>query len=167
MKYNFYRPYKVKFYITIGGKVGQRKDGYHYGVDYAGIKDKTIYSITNGKVIRTGYQAKGAGNFVVINSFDYPNIEIKFFHLSKIYVSVTQHIDPNTAIGVEGSTGRSSGSHLHLEIWDKYKIVNPEKNVNWIKRPYISKIKDENNFIKYSAMATLGFLGYLLFIKKK
>ena len=137
-KLNLYRPYLSGFRIT--SKFGQRKlrnfFKSHKGTDYVGEGGKTIYSIGKAKVLRTGYQANGAGNYVVCSSTWYlTDIEIKYFHLSKIFVEIDQLINQGDEIGIEGNTGHSTGSHLHLEIWVEGKAIDPEgKDVKWIGR---------------------------------
>lgn len=85
-----------------------------------GIGDKSIYCPVYGTVIRAGWECatlpkKGFGQRVVvrIGSTAY---YMYFGHLSKINVAVGQKLKPGDLIGVEGSTGHSTGSHLHWEI---------------------------------------------------
>lgn len=85
-----------------------------------GIGNKSIYCPVYGTVIRAGWECatlpkKGFGQRVVvrIGSTAY---YMYFGHLSKINVAVGQKLKPGDLIGVEGSTGHSTGSHLHWEI---------------------------------------------------
>jgi len=86
--------------------------GWHTGIDMVG--DEKIYSSCDGKVVRTGYD-KSYGNFIVVkNSYD--GKYHWFCHLSKIKVSVGQSVLRTNVIGIMGSTGNSTGKHLHFEI---------------------------------------------------
>lgn len=87
--------------------------GYHTGIDIVN-NDHIIYATCNGTVVRTGYD-KSYGNFIVIKS----NKQDKyhwFCHLSKINVVYGQNVTRVTKIGIMGSTGNSTGTHLHYEI---------------------------------------------------
>lgn len=86
----------------------------HKGVDLVGQGSKHIYPINDGTVIHGGYDPGGYGNYVVINHGDgYWSL---YAHMSSMYVKIGQSVDKNTILGVEGSTGHSTGSHLHLEV---------------------------------------------------
>lgn len=105
-------PYKNKF------KVSQIFKGKtHDGLDLVGIDDKNIYSTVTGKVERAGWEnpddkKQGFGLYVRIKKED--SIDRYYFgHLSKIYVTVGQTVNEGELIGVEGSTGYSTGSHCH------------------------------------------------------
>lgn len=89
------------------------KDDYHKGVDLVG-NSKHIYPINDGTVVFVKKLSTGYGNHVLI---DHGNgIWSLYAHFSKIYVSAGQVVNKNTILGVEGSTGNSTGSHLHLEV---------------------------------------------------
>lgn len=87
--------------------------GWHTGIDMLCDNEK-IYSSCDGEVIRTGYD-KSYGNFIVIKN----NIDGKyhwFCHLSKINVAKGTKVTRTFIIGMMGSTGNSTGKHLHFEI---------------------------------------------------
>lgn len=87
--------------------------GWHTGIDLVGESDK-IYSSCNGVVTRTGWD-NSYGNFIVVKN----NADGKyhwFCHLSKINVSKGQTVSRTSVIGIMGSTGNSTGKHLHFEI---------------------------------------------------
>ena len=126
-----YRPYRGPIRIT--SKFGRRWGVMHKGCDYVG-QNKEIFSIGHARVIRKSYQRLGAGNYIVCQSLWYrAYIEIKYFHLSKTLVEIGDELFPNMQIGVEGNTGHSFGSHLHLEIWVNGKVIDPE-TVIWLDR---------------------------------
>lgn len=100
--------------------------GWHTGIDLIGESDK-IYSSCNGVVTRTGWD-NSYGNFIVVKN----NADGRyhwFCHLSKINVSKGQTVSRTSIIGIMGSTGNSTGKHLHFEIRNasnKYAdTVNP------------------------------------------
>lgn len=94
------------------GRKGNWAKGSHTGIDLTCNNDK-IYSSCNGTVVRTGYD-KSYGNFIVVkNNTD--NTYHWFCHLSKILVT-NGNVNRKTIIGIMGSTGNSTGKHLHFEI---------------------------------------------------
>lgn len=127
-------PYKKDFRISNPfGVKGGWAAGWHIGIDLVGT-DKNIYPIESGTVIKTGYD-KSYGNYIRI----YHGTRISHYaHLSKINVITGDSVTTNTCIGVEGSTGNSTGSHLHLEIhkgnW-KYPSGLSQAQATWIENP--------------------------------
>ena len=109
------------------GRKGKRwKAGYHTGIDIVN-DDLIVYSTCNGKVVNMGFDAS-YGNFIVIAD-DTPNdVHYHLYcHLSRILTSMNAEVNPTTKIGIMGSTGNSSGIHLHYEIRNKlnrYGIVD-------------------------------------------
>lgn len=86
--------------------------GWHTGIDLVSNND-TIYGTCNGIVTRTGFD-KSYGNYIVIKA---PDGKFHWFcHLSKVTCSVGDKISRTTKIGIMGSTGNSTGKHLHFEI---------------------------------------------------
>lgn len=115
---------------TVGGIVtsgyGPRWGTFHYGLDISGVSDRTIKASDNGVVISAGYNG-GYGNCVKI---DHGNgIQTLYAHLSSISVTVGEKIAKGQKVGIMGSTGNSTGVHLHFEV-----IVNGEKKnpINYV-----------------------------------
>jgi hypothetical protein len=106
------------------------KGDTHPGIDFGGVRigDDIIWAIGDGEVIKTGYQANGAGNYVQIY---HPNEDITsiYFHLEKIYVKKGDKTNKNTKLGIEGSTGNSTGPHLHFGL---YKGVYTNYRQNYL-----------------------------------
>lgn len=99
---------------------GSRK--FHTGVDIAGRNRSPIKATNNGKVIYTGWYG-GYGKVVII---DHGKATASLYaHLSSINVSNGQTVSKGTTIGNEGSTGYSTGPHLHFEIRLNGKHTNP------------------------------------------
>jgi murein DD-endopeptidase MepM/ murein hydrolase activator NlpD len=112
---------------TITSKQGERWGRYHKGIDIAGVSDKTIKASDNGKVVEAGLR-KSFGNKVVI---DHGNgYETVYAHMSSLSVQEGQVVRRGEKIGVMGSTGRSTGTHLHFEIHKNDSLENPLTHVS-------------------------------------
>lgn len=113
---NWQYPFKNGYTKTsdFGWRRLRGKDDYHTGVDLVGSGSKHIYPVNDGTVAWTKSSNSGYGNHLLINHGG--GIWSLYAHLSKIYVKQGQSVNKNTILGVEGSTGNSTGSHLHLEI---------------------------------------------------
>lgn len=117
------------FQGRITSKFGERADN-HRGTDIASAKGTGIDSFAGGKVIAAGYAGKkGAekmhssyGNVVVVQSDD--GTKRLYAHMEKVLVKVGQQIDAGARIGTVGSTGNSTGPHLHYEKTQNGKLVD-------------------------------------------
>ena len=87
---------------------------FHTGIDIAGKLGDPITPAIKGKVIHTGNLSWGLGNHVIIDHGD--NLTTSYGHMSKILVSEGDNVDPGDVIGLQGSTGWSTGVHLHFEV---------------------------------------------------
>ena len=117
--------------VTKTSGFGPRWGRNHNGNDYAGsgVDNEPISVIQEGKVGYAGYLGS-AGNAVVI---DHPDgSTTKYFHLAdgSITVSKGQDIVPGQVIGVVGNTGRSTGTHLHFELWKNGRAVDPSSEAD-------------------------------------
>jgi murein DD-endopeptidase MepM/ murein hydrolase activator NlpD len=111
---------------TVGGYIssqqGQRWGKAHKGIDIARPSNRTIKAADNGKVVSAGLDG-GYGNKIVI---DHENgLRTVYAHLDSIGVSVGQTVSQGSAIGVMGSTGNSTGVHLHFEVYKNGALQNP------------------------------------------
>lgn len=95
----------------------------HAGIDLAAPIGTPIYATADGTVSDAGYNSGGYGNLIKVNHGR--GIETRYGHLSAILVSAGQHITRGQIIGRMGSTGRSTGSHLHYEVRIDGRAVNP------------------------------------------
>lgn len=102
--------------------------GLHKGIDIANNYRTPIFSAGKGKVITTSYRYD-YGNYIVI-SHGY-GFTTKYAHLSKFGVKVGDEVNKGEVIGTMGSTGYSTGPHLHFEIRLNGKIINPLKIKNY------------------------------------
>ncbi|MCH5600200.1 M23 family metallopeptidase [Niabella ginsengisoli] len=94
----------------------------HGGIDFKGNTGEQVKSTAKGKVIHAGRKG-GYGNCVIVAHSQ--NIKTLYGHLSGINVSVNDKIESGTVIGKLGSTGRSTGPHLHYEIHRQNKRIDP------------------------------------------
>jgi murein DD-endopeptidase MepM/ murein hydrolase activator NlpD len=102
--------------ITCG--FGKTLNRYHFGVDYEAKNGDIIVSGQYGRVMETGYN-QNLGKYIMIK--DERQITFVYAHLSMVYLKEEDEVDLGQAIGRVGSTGNSTGPHLHLEI--KYQNV--------------------------------------------
>lgn len=106
----------------ISSQVGYRWGKQHKGIDIARPNDRTIKAANHGTVISAGWDG-GYGNKIVIDHHN--GIQTVYAHLSSIYVSVGQTVEKGKQIGIMGSTGDSTGVHLHFELYKDGVLQNP------------------------------------------
>lgn len=98
---------------------------HHDGVDIAAPKGTSVYTAAEGRVIRTGYEPDGYGRFVEVR---HPNgMSTLYGHLSRVDVASGMDLTSGQRIGLVGSTGRSTGPHLHFEVRRGDRQVNPAR----------------------------------------
>ena len=105
------------------GTITQRFSWYHPGLDIANRSLPLVVAADSGRVTFSGWDSSGYGYMVLI---DHGNGYItRYGHLSQIMVISGQTIGRGQALGKMGSTGRSTGPHLHFEIYQNGIRVNP------------------------------------------
>ncbi len=98
----------------------------HKGIDYAAPKGTSIYASGTGRVVRANKRSDYGWNVVI----DHGNgIKTLYAHASKLYVSAGETVTRGQVIAEVGSTGWSTGNHLHFEIMVNGQYVNPAKYV--------------------------------------
>lgn len=100
----------------------RRRLAFHSGVDYPAPKGTPIYASAGGRVIYSGYR-KDYGNTVEIDHG--AGLATRYAHGSRLHVKVGQVVLPGQKIAEVGSTGRSTGPHLHFEILKDGRTVDP------------------------------------------
>ncbi|MEW9699591.1 peptidoglycan DD-metalloendopeptidase family protein [Paenibacillus sp. SI8] len=110
---------------SISSTFGVRWGKLHKGIDITG--NKSIMAADNGKVIETGYKSD-YGNYVIINHLN--GYETLYGHMSKITTSEGTIVEKGDKIGIMGSTGDSTGVHLHFEVHKSGELQNPLKYLN-------------------------------------
>lgn len=103
------------------GRRGSRR--YHYGVDIKAQTGDTIYAAFDGKVRIKQYDRRGYGYYLVVRHLN--GLETIYGHLSKFLVTENDFVMSGDPIGLAGNTGRSFGSHLHLETRFLGKPIDP------------------------------------------
>ena len=102
---------------------------FHYGVDIAAAGGSDIWAVTDGTVITSTYNSS-YGNYVVIRHDD-GNYSL-YAHMSSRAVSVGQYVSRGQTIGYVGTTGVSTGYHIHFEVWNSSR-----QNTNPLDYSYI------------------------------
>ena len=119
----------VQASVTMMSEFGVRSDPFnhraamHPGIDLAGSYGTPIYATADGTVLRAGWNSGGYGNLVEIDHGR--GISTRYGHMSAILVSAGQRVRRGEQIGRMGSTGRSTGTHLHYEVRIDGRAVNP------------------------------------------
>lgn len=106
----------------VSSQMGERWGSYHRGIDIARPTTRTVVAADNG-VVTSAERHETYGNKVVI---DHNNgYETLYAHLASIDVTAGQIVSQGATIGEMGSTGRSTGIHLHFEVTNDGELVNP------------------------------------------
>ena len=109
---------------TITSRYGSRWGTTHTGLDIATSSGTPIKAVAGGTVTYAG--VKGSyGNLVIINHGN--GVQTYYAHCSKIYVSVGDKVEAGDVVSAVGSTGNSTGPHLHLEVRINGTAVNPQR----------------------------------------
>ncbi len=97
---------------------------FHPGLDLATVKGSPVYAVMEGTIESVKRDRWAYGNHVII---DHGNgMKSLYAHLSKIEVKEGEKVTNDSVIGLAGSTGWSTGPHLHLQVWQNEKLVNPK-----------------------------------------
>lgn len=108
---------------------GPRRYRYHYGTDIKLNTGDTVVSSFAGKIRIIDYDRRGYGHYVVIRHDN--GLETVYAHLSEIMVTLDQVVEAGEPIALGGSTGRSTGPHLHYEIRFLGNAMNPAKIIDF------------------------------------
>lgn len=108
---------------------GKRRRRMHYGVDLKVQTGDTIYAAFDGRVRLCQFDRRGYGNYVVIRHSN--GLETVYGHLSGFIVKENDIVKSGEPIALGGNTGRSTGSHLHLEFRYLGQPIDPNKIVDF------------------------------------
>ena len=111
----------------ISSKMGHRWGKMHKGIDIARPSEKTIKAADNGVVESAGWDG-GYGNKIVINHQN--GMKTTYAHLDSMSVSVGETVSRGASIGVMGTTGQSTGVHLHFEVHQDGQLKDPLNYLN-------------------------------------
>lgn len=115
--------YQSSYFGEVRHGIGDTKP--HKGHDYAAAKGTPIYAAADGEVLIAGY-SYSAGYWVVINHGN--GLTTKYMHMyQRPMVSAGQHVSKGQQIGGVGTTGQSTGNHLHFQVEEYGVPVNPSK----------------------------------------
>lgn len=95
---------------------------FHHGLDYAASAGDPIRAAADGTVIHAGYNG-GEGISVHVRHAD--GVVTKYFHMSSLNAAQGDQVRQGDTLGYVGSTGNSTGNHLHFEVWVNGQDVNP------------------------------------------
>lgn len=110
-----------------GNKNPRYVRGYHTGLDIAGEYGARVFAAHDGRVIKASWGG-AYGNEVIIQ---HPSgLVTSYHHLTRDVVTVGQGVSAGTTIGTVGSTGNSTGPHLHFEVRVNNQPVNPNPYLN-------------------------------------
>ncbi|ADU32534.1 peptidoglycan DD-metalloendopeptidase family protein [Evansella cellulosilytica] len=111
----------------ISSYMGTRWGRFHRGIDIARPTNRNILAADNGTIKSAGWE-NGYGNTIRINHNN--GMETMYAHLDSIDVSVGQTVGQGQKIGIMGSTGNSTGVHLHFEVYVNGQLKNPMDYLN-------------------------------------
>ena len=131
---NWAEPVPHSFLTSIFGKRGYR---WHYGVDLELDMGDSINSVWDGIVRLTNWDGGGYGNYVLVRHYN--GLETLYGHLSDIQCTVGQIVQAGDLLAKGGSTGRSSGPHLHFEVRYQGIPLNPMEIFDFNNHKIISK----------------------------
>lgn len=133
------------------------KDGYHKGIDITS-GNKNIYSVCDGEVAVVGWDADGWGRYVSIKPKGFDRIRFIFAHLVKdsVKVKAGQAVSRTSIIGTMGTTGHSTGTHLHIEMRIdntpvavyEYLGIENKKQTNLSDKDYITTASESDQLLQ-------------------
>lgn len=112
----------------ISSRYGWRSDpftrnrSFHNGIDMATHRGTPVFAALAGVVVSTGYSPV-YGNHVIIRH--HSGYKTLYGHLNSIFTSANRYVNTATQIGTVGSTGRSTGPHLHFTVYKNGATINP------------------------------------------
>ena len=122
----YHTPYKP---APVRSRYGPRRGRAHQGVDLSLKAGEPIYAVFSGRVRISQYNRGGSGNLVIIRHDN--GLETYYAHLSERLVSPNQWVEAGQIIGLGGSTGRSTGPHLHFETRYYGQSFDPERLIDF------------------------------------
>ena len=131
----------LKSYTRVSSEYGWRKNPVsgvnklHAGIDFAAPAGTPIYAAASGYVQVAGWSSGGYGNYVIIyhgKMSDGNTYTTLYGHMRSVATTAGKYVNQGDLIGYVGSTGNSTGNHLHLEVWkggSKANAVNPRSYI--------------------------------------
>jgi murein DD-endopeptidase MepM/ murein hydrolase activator NlpD len=131
----------------VSSKFGWRRGRMHKGIDIAAKKGTPIFTVEDGVVVRSKY-VRGYGRLVEIKHSDM--YSTRYGHNSKNLVKAGQKVKKGQMIALVGSTGRSTGPHLHFEIRQNGVAINPIKYLGAMDSFSLAENLKLSKFVKLS-----------------
>lgn len=111
---------------SISSRFGSRSGGFHTGLDMAKASGSSIYAADGGTVIYAGWQ----GSYGLMVEIDHGGgFTTRYAHCSEIYVKTGEKVYQGKVVGAVGTTGVSTGPHLHFEVRKYGTAVNPSNYI--------------------------------------
>jgi len=116
---------KLSISRVVPGMTGVSQEYHpgHPGIDITAPLGSKILPLKKGRVLMVGISSYGYGRYVEVDHGD--NLVTLYAHMGKIQVEEGDEVDVDRALGEVGLTGRTTGPHLHLEIYEKGNRLNP------------------------------------------
>ena len=153
-----------KSHVHLSSSYGYRRDPvyggseFHRGQDFAAPKGTPVYSTGDGTIVKAEYHFGGYGNQVMIDhGFGYTT---RYAHLSSISVNEGMKVKRGERIGSVGNSGKSTGPHLHYEVFYRGNTVNPWNYMDFTMplddyRAMVDKRREDSPFDKKSSTTEL------------
>jgi murein DD-endopeptidase MepM/ murein hydrolase activator NlpD len=106
----------------VGGVLTQNFHPGHNGLDFGVEQGTPVKATMDGKVVYAGWNNEGYGNLVIVENGPYRTF---YAHLSEVPVTVGQEVKGGTVVGLSGTTGNSTGPHLHYEVRENGQVIDP------------------------------------------
>ena len=154
---------------NVSSMFGYRTDPFtgqtavHHGLDIASSYGAPIYAMQDGYVLRSG-PIGAYGNAVVLDHYyqdipQVPRVQTLYGHCSYLLVKTGQYVRRGQVVAMVGSTGRSTGPHLHFQVYYKNKTIDP---VDYLRKlpgyvNYVAGVRAQQ--LKYSSNGSTGGVG--------
>lgn len=115
-------PLKGKVTSGFGTRSSPRGKRFHAGIDIQARRGTPVRAPAAGTVIFAGWR-NGYGKTIVVDHGD--RLQTRYAHLSKFSVRLGQTVQAGATLGLTGATGHNSGPHLHYEVWEAERPVDP------------------------------------------
>lgn len=122
------KEYTLPHFNPIISRFGWRRYRYHYGIDTKNSIGDSIYCVFDG-IVRIAKRNRTYGNVIIVRHYN--GLETFYAHCSKLLVEPNQEVKAGDLIALVGSTGRSTGPHLHFETRYKGAAFNPEYMIDF------------------------------------
>lgn len=118
--------------LTLSSPYGMRKDpftGFHQGADYL-TASENVYAMMPGRIKKIDYDKK-LGNYIVL---EHGEFTVTYAHLHTVVGRKGDTVKAGQSVGISGSTGRSTGDHLHVSIRYHKELIDPDPLIRYIQQ---------------------------------